>query len=185
MPIHILGFFRDRGRKLNRGISWLAMASMAAGIFACAGTGSRNEEPSPAEAAATPSAQAPEASVPASGRKFQEPGELDKLLDAKPIALAAVKPASQAPLAATPAAKAPEPAKAKGNFRIQIGAESDVDAAQAKKAQYEKMLGGTVDVVFDAPYYKLRWGYFETKQDAEDKILELSDQKIQAFVVKQ
>ena len=183
MPIHILGFFRDP-RTLHRGISLLAAASVAAGIFACAGTGSRTEEPTPAEAAAAPSAQAPEAAVPASGRKFQEPGELDKLLDAKPIALAAVKPASQATPAAT-ASKAPEPAKAKGNFRIQIGAESDVDAAQAKKAQYEKMLGGTVDVVFDAPYYKLRWGYFETKQDAEDKILELSDQKIQAFVVKQ
>lgn len=183
MPIHILGFFRDP-RTLHRGISLLAAASVAAGIFACAGTGSRTEEPTPSEAAAAPSDQAPEAAVPASGRKFQEPGELDKLLDAKPIALAAVKPASQGTPAAA-AAKAPEPAKAKGNFRIQIGAESDVDAAQAKKAQYEKMLGGTVDVVFDAPYYKLRWGYFETKQDAEDKILELSDQKIQAFVVKQ
>jgi hypothetical protein len=40
-------------------------------------------------------------------------------------------------------------------------------------------------MVFDAPYYKLRWGYFESKQDAEDKILELSDLKIQGFVVKQ
>jgi len=110
---------------------------------------------------------------------------VDKLLDAKPIALAAVRPASQAAPGTSAAAKTPDPAKVKGNFRIQIGAESDVDAAQAKKAQYEKMLGGAVDVVFDAPYYKLRWGYFETKQDAEDKILELSDQKIQGFVVKQ
>jgi septal ring-binding cell division protein DamX len=110
------------------------------------------------------------------------------MLDAKPMALPAVKPASQAPAAGAAgaaAAKAPEPAKGKGNFRIQIGAESDVDAAQAKKAEYEKLLGGAVDMVFDAPYYKLRWGYFDTKQDAEDKLLELSDLKIQGFVVKQ
>lgn len=109
---------------------------------------------------------------------------MDKVLDAKSMPLPAVRPATQAS-AAPAASKTPEPAKTKGNFRIQIGAESDVDAAQAKKAQYEKMLGGTVDMVFDAPYYKLRWGYFDTKQDAEDKILELSDQKIQGFVVKQ
>jgi septal ring-binding cell division protein DamX len=107
------------------------------------------------------------------------------MLDAKPMALPAVKPASQAPAPGAAAAKAPEPAKGKGSFRIQIGAESDVDAAQAKKAEYEKLLGGAVDMVFDAPYYKLRWGYFDTKQDAEDKLLELSDLKIQGFVVKQ
>ncbi|MDQ3002330.1 MAG: SPOR domain-containing protein, partial [Fibrobacterota bacterium] len=110
----------------------------------------------------------------------------DKLLDAKPIALAAVKPASQGSQTGSGAVKASEPpTKTKGNFRIQVGAESDVDAAQAKKQEYEKLLGGTVDVVFDAPYYKLRWGFFDSKQDAEDKILELSDHKIQGFVVKQ
>jgi hypothetical protein len=47
------------------------------------------------------------------------------------------------------------------------------------------VLGGVVDVSFDAPYYKLRWGYFETKQEAQDKILELSDLNISGFVVKQ
>ncbi len=121
------------------------------------------------------------------GRKFEEPGELDKLLDAKPITLAAVKPASQAAPTGASQAKAPteKAAAVKGNFRLQIGAESDMDAAHAKKIAYEKQLGGTVDVVFDQPYYKLRWGYFDSKQDAEDKLLELSDQKIQGFVVKQ
>lgn len=186
MPFYVLGSFRSLIRSLRRGLPLLAVAGMAASIAGCAGTGSHSEEAAPAESAPGPSAQAPESAGPPSGRKFQEPGELDKLLDAKPMALAAVKPATPASLGAPAAAKAAaEPAKGKGNFRIQIGAESDVDAAQAKKAQYEKMLGGTVDVVFDAPYYKLRWGYFETKQDAEDKILELSDQKIQGFVVKQ
>lgn len=144
------------------------------------GAGPDTQENAPA-VSGTPAAEPSK-----SGKKFEETGELDKMLDAKPIALAAVKPASQGSPAGATQAKAPEKASAgKGNFRLQIGAESDIDAAQAKKAAYEKQLGGTVDVVFDQPYYKLRWGYFDSKQDAEDKLLELSDQKIQGFVVKQ
>jgi hypothetical protein len=136
-----------------------------------------------AEESAQPSAG--QAEVPTASKRFEEPAELDKLLDAKPIALAVVKPASQSQPAGS-AAKSPEPvSKGRGNFRIQVGAESDVDAAQAKKVEYEKSLGGSVDVVFDAPYYKLRWGWFESRQDAEDKVLEMSDLKIQMFVVKQ
>jgi hypothetical protein len=126
-----------------------------------------------------------QAEVPTASKRFEEPGELDKLLDAKPIALAAVKPASQAQPTGSVAKSADPVSKGRGNFRIQVGAESDVDAAQAKKQEYERALGGSVDVVFDAPYYKLRWGWFDSKQDAEDKVLEMSDLKIQMFVVKQ
>lgn len=175
MPLPFSAFIR-------RGTCALAAAWVAAGIAGCAGMGPRNEDAAPSAADAPRETGTAEAGGPASNRRFEEPGELDKLLDAKPIALAAVKPASQTPGMAAPKAEA---AKGKGNFRIQIGAESDVDAAQAKKADYERLLGGSVDMVFDAPYYKLRWGYFETKQDAEDKILELSDLKIQGFVIKQ
>jgi SPOR domain len=121
---------------------------------------------------------------PTPAGRFEEPGELDRLVDAKPINLAAVKPMAAA---GSPAlAKSPtEVSTGRGRFRIQVGAENDIDAAQGKKAEYERKLGGTVDVVFDAPYYKLRWGYFETKQDADDKILEISEFNIQGFVVKQ
>ncbi len=162
-----------------------AILFLVFGAVGCVGSHPREES---ARRDAEPSLEpGPHAEVAGSvpGKRFEEPAELDKLLDAKPIALAAVKPASQSqPGGASP--KAAEPAsKGKGNFRIQVGAESDVDAAQAKKAEYEKLLGGNVDVVFDAPYYKLRWGYFDSKQDAEDKILELTDFKIQGFVVKQ
>jgi septal ring-binding cell division protein DamX len=168
----------------GRASAAFAAACLAFLLGGCAGVGPGREERAQEPAAPTRETRAAENGTPASNRDFDPPGELDKVLDAKPIALAAVKPASQGASAAS-AAKAPEPAKGKGNFRIQIGAESDVDAAQAKKAQYEKLLGGSVDMIFDAPYYKLRWGSFETKQDAEDKILELTDLKIQGFVVKQ
>lgn len=126
----------------------------------------------------------PAAVQQADAGRFEEPGEFDRLADAKPIALPAVKPAAS--VGSTAPGKAPAEASAgKGRFRIQVGAENDIDAAQSKKAEYERKLGGTVDVVFDAPYYKLRWGYFATKQDADDKILEISEFNIQGFVVKQ
>ncbi|MEO7426578.1 MAG: SPOR domain-containing protein [Fibrobacteria bacterium] len=176
------------GRRLAR-ITLLSAVSLAACFWSgCAGILpiKHSQEDSPPESApvsSQPAERSPETS--GSSRRFEEAGELDRLLDAKPIALAAVKPASQGSPGAS-SAKASEPiAKGKGNFRIQIGAESDLDAAQLKKAEYERMLGGAVDVTFDAPYYKLRWGYFDSKQEAEDKLLELSDFKIQGFVIKQ
>lgn len=125
----------------------------------------------------------PKAAAAPAGR-FEEPGDLDRLVDAKPLPLAAVKPVSTGS-PASPGKAAPEAASGKGRFRIQVGAESDIDAAQSKKRELERILGGTVDVVFDAPYYKLRWGFFEAKQDADDKILEISEFKIQGFVIKQ
>lgn len=171
--------FRSAGQGRKPVIAILGMWLLAA----CAAPGPRNDGPSGNEPAGREQAAGSDAAAPAVGKRFEEPGELDKLLDSKPIALAAVKSAAQSQAAAP---KAPEPVtKGRGNFRIQVGAENDVDAAQAKKAEYEKLLGGPVDVVFDAPYYKLRWGWFESKQDAEDKILELTDFKIQGFVVKQ
>jgi septal ring-binding cell division protein DamX len=155
----------------------------------CAGL--KSSKPEAGESAAGP-APAPAPSSSGNNYKFEEPGELDRMLDAKPHALPAVKQASPAAAspasavgaktaAAAPAAGAP----GTGKFRIQVAAENDFDAAQAKKREYERVLGGVVDVSFDAPYYKLRWGYFETKQEAQDKILELSDLNISGFVVKQ
>lgn len=161
----------------------LAIAWTLAGCGGIGPRGGGDAEPGPEESAQVSQSRE---ETPASSKRFEEPGELDKLLDAKPIALAVVKPASQATSAGAGASKTAEPvSKGKGNFRIQVGAESDVDAAQAKKQEYEKALGGSVDVVFDAPYYKLRWGYFDSRQDAEDKVLEMSDLKIQMFVIKQ
>jgi septal ring-binding cell division protein DamX len=172
-----------RGWKPGKPILALALAWALAGCGGLAPRGGGDAQPDPDERAQTSQGQE---ETPATSKRFEEPGELDKLLDAKPIALAAVKPASHSTSAGAGSAKSAEPvSKGKGNFRIQVGAESDVDAAQAKKQEYEKALGGTVDVVFDAPYYKLRWGYFDSRQDAEDKVLEMSDLKIQMFVVKQ
>ncbi len=169
----------------NGKAGWIAGFLALSMWMGCAGfgpTGKSGNANSDADGNDTHAAAAQSAAV---SKGADEPTELDRMLDAKPITLAAVKPANTgtATAATTPAAPVAAPA-GKAKFRLQIGAESDVDAAQSKQAEYERKLGGSVDMVFDAPYYKLRWGYFETKQDAEDKILEISDQKIQAFVIK-
>lgn len=171
------------GTTLGMGLAY----SFGIAFFLSACAGPRTSEHSSAKATADINSESatavPNAVASNLGNKLPEPGELDKLLDEKPIALAAVKTTVHSGSGAQ--TKLSEPVSTgRGKFRIQIGAESDMDAAQSKKGIYEKQLGGTVDVVFDAPYYKLRWGYFESKQDAEDKLLELSDQKIQGFVVK-
>lgn len=175
------------GRKTGRwgAAAGLLSSAMALFLAGCAVLDRIKEEP--AEAPPYEDSRSPEIGASTAGpnpaNRFEEPGELDKLLDAKPIALAPVKPSAAG---GQSAAKGAEPASVgKGKFRLQIGAESDVDAAQAKKLEYDRLLGGNVDVVFDAPYYKLRWGFFDSKDQAEDKLLELSDQKIQGFVVKQ
>jgi hypothetical protein len=169
-----------RHRLSRTGAVLLSAAFLAACGLIPAPGGSRE----PGERRDPESSHAPAAVQEVETGRFQEPGELDRLVDAKPINFPAVKTASAAG-AASPIKAPAEPSAGKGRFRIQVGAENDIDAAQSKKAEYERKLGGTVDVVFDAPYYKLRWGYFETKQDADDKILEISEYNIQGFVVKQ
>lgn len=180
------------GRKAGRmgtalGLVPAFTAALALCLAGCAGLG-RMEDAGPSDETPFEQARSPESGAPAGpnpAKRFEEPGELDKLLDAKPIALAPVKSASVG-TGGPASAKGLEPASAgKGKFRLQIGAESDVDAAQAKKLEYDRLLGGSVDVVFDPPYYKLRWGFFDTKGEAEDKLLELTDHKIQGFVIKQ
>jgi hypothetical protein len=171
-------------RNLKGAWAPIVTVAMAMLLVACGAMGPSKRSASQEEASGeSEPGGAAAGGAPSQERKFSEPTELDKMLDAKPIALAAVKaPGGEA---ASPVKPLTSTQSGKGRFRIQISAESDVDAAQAKKRDYEKLLGGSVDVVFDAPYYKLRWGFFDTKQDAEDKLLELSDVNIQGFVVKQ
>jgi septal ring-binding cell division protein DamX len=111
---------------------------------------------------------------------------LDRVLDANPQPFPVVKPATP------PASEAPEtrpaakeaPAAAGSAFRIQLDALSDMDAAQTRKAALEKILGEKIDMVFDAPYYKLRFGNFATKQEAEDKLVDLAGKNLQGFIVR-
>lgn len=154
-------------------------------LWGCAGMlpGAQSSAPPKSDA------NAPATSSPAhenSARKFLPPSDLDRVLDANPQPFPAVKPAMPSAPEATearPAAKEAAP-DAGSAFRIQLDALSDMDAAQTRKAALEKTLGEKIDMVFDAPYYKLRFGNFATKQEAEDKLVDLAGKNLQGFIVR-
>ncbi|MCQ2061244.1 MAG: SPOR domain-containing protein [Fibrobacter sp.] len=74
--------------------------------------------------------------------------------------------------------------KSEGYFMLQFEAVADFDAAQRRKAQLEASTGYTIQMVFNAPFYKLRAGGWNNKKAADDKARELSAYNIPAFVVK-
>ena len=115
----------DHMDAMKRGWKPVLVLAMAWTLAGCGGIGPRgggDAEPGPEESAQVSQSRE---EAPASSKRFEEPGELDKLLDAKPIALAVVKPASQSTPAGAGPSKAAEPmSKGKGNFRIQVGAEN-------------------------------------------------------------
>jgi hypothetical protein len=116
-------------------------------------------------------------------RPYPPANSTDRLIDARTHVLPEVKPA-------TPAGISEKSTEAKSEFtggpwRIQVGTLSDLESAQIRKHQLDAKLGSPVDMTFDAPYYKLRWGGFATKQEAEDKLLEMSDIFHEAFIIRQ
>jgi cell division protein FtsN len=120
--------------------------------------------------------------VSAPTHHFPPASDLDKVLDAKTHTFPEVKATSSAGIATV------APAKEKstgGPWRIQVGSLPDLETAQAKKRELDAKLGGGVEMSFDPPYYKLRWGGFETRQEAEDRLLELSETIREGFVVRQ
>jgi septal ring-binding cell division protein DamX len=130
--------------------------------------------------------------------RFSPPTALDTLLDADPIPFPAVKPANVQPDENTaPPSTYPDtvPSDNRGTssasntpgvfYQIQLDAISDVDVAQTRKAALEQELGSKIDMVFDPPFYKLRYGNFSTKEEAEDALADLAEKNVQGFVVRQ
>jgi hypothetical protein len=74
--------------------------------------------------------------------------------------------------------------KGEGLYTLQFAAVADFDAAQQKRAEYQRRTGYGIHLVFDAPFYKLRAGQWTKKADAEDKVAELSQYNISALIVK-
>ncbi len=176
------------GKNLSyMGILWL-------GIFACSQTTPNPQnEVKNSDSHEESSTLKSEAPLP---RVFNPPSETDNLLDAKALPIPAIKPASSTQVTSSTASintanaasttKTTNPiSTGKSNYSIQLFADANLEQVQAKKIELEKQLSAKVEMVFDAPYYKLRFGSFESKQEAEDKILEISDLNIQAFVVRQ
>jgi len=71
-----------------------------------------------------------------------------------------------------------------GAYTLQFDAVANFDAAQIRRAKLQAQTGYEIQMLFDAPFYKLRAGFFKKKSEAEDKARELSLYNISAFVVK-
>ena len=88
--------------------------------------------------------------------------------------------------ATTIPAKTKDGKESKGNgyYVLQFEAVGDFDAAERRRAQIAASTGYNIQVVFEAPFYKLRGGGWTSKKAADDKARELSAYNINALVVK-
>ncbi len=115
-----------------------------------------------------------------------EPTDLDSLFrgkEYKPVLNASLRDSS-ARESAVPGKASAKESKSDGYYMLQFESVADFDAAQRRRAQLSASTGYAVQVVFDAPFYKLRGGGWGNKKAAEDKARELSAYNIAAFVVK-
>jgi SPOR domain len=182
--VHI-AFFRHQGKRTMIFSSikfWVSTLVLATLFNACALNSNRSNSSYGYE----PEAEVKQKPVVMSQpEKRQYPGgsPTDLAIDAKPHVLPEVKQAATPGIADKEAASTP--AVVGGPWRIQVGTLPDLESAQTRKRQLDAKLGSPVDLTFDAPYYKLRWGGFATKQEAEDKLLEMSEIFHEAFVIRQ
>lgn len=170
-------------------LPWVYSLGLSLALFQCA------PQPSMSPAPKTQPEESIKKAAPSVKKEsqFATPTPLESQLDAKPMSLPEVKPVPTASLTQTPSAgnantnsSSAIPFAGKGGpWRIQAGALPDLESAQARKKILDQKLGGSFDLIFDPPHYKLRWGNFPTRQEAEDKLLELSDILGEAFVVRQ
>ncbi|MBR6317662.1 MAG: SPOR domain-containing protein, partial [Fibrobacter sp.] len=116
-----------------------------------------------------------------------EPTDLDSLFrgkEYKPVLSASLRDSATNEASAVPGKATAKASKSDGYYMLQFESVADFDAAQRRRAQISASTGYAIQVVFDAPFYKLRGGGWVNKKAAEDKARELSAYNITAFVVK-
>ena len=70
------------------------------------------------------------------------------------------------------------------SYTLQFASVDDFDVAQFKLYSLQQKVNIPLKLVFQAPFYRIRGGFYDIKEDAEDKILEFKKQNITAFMVK-
>jgi hypothetical protein len=119
-------------------------------------------------------------------KSFSPALPLDSVLNKSPLFFSQIKPKSQTLLPLSALARSPGQAGDKlagGLFRIQLLTVADFEAAQDKKDSFSRILGKSVEVLFDAPFYKLRFGAFTTKRQAQEALMDVTELGLQGFVV--
>ncbi|MGL1901448.1 MAG: SPOR domain-containing protein [Fibrobacterales bacterium] len=74
--------------------------------------------------------------------------------------------------------------KEESSYILQFATLADFDAAQRRLKYLNQLTGVPLRLIFDAPFYKIRGGVFETKDAAEEKLIELRQLEVSAFVMK-
>lgn len=120
------------------------------------------------------------------GFAAEKPTDLDSLFRGKEYKpqLSSSLRESAANQSAVPNKAAAKSSKSDGYYVLQFESVADFDAAQRRRAQISASTGFAIQVVFDAPFYKLRGGGWTSKKAAEDKARELSAYNIAALVIK-
>jgi hypothetical protein len=120
-------------------------------------------------------------------KKFSPPLPLDSLLDANSISMKSELPDGSKKQSQSPKKNAHSQKKSshKGIYRIQLLTVADFETAQDKKYSLSRILGASVDILFDAPFYKLRYGRYSSKRKAQEKLLDIKDLGLQGFVIKE
>ena len=116
-----------------------------------------------------------------------DPTDMDSLFrgnEYSPELSASLRNASAAQGPAVPAKASADKKSSNDLYVLQFEAVGDFDAAQRRRAELSASTGYAIQVVFDAPFYKLRAGGWSSKKAADDKARELSAYNISAFVVK-
>jgi len=171
---------------VRTGTKWMlaiVLHGAFSGIGGCAGVNKGLAADSNSVSTPAPASYSP--IVPRS-RNFTAPTAMDSLLSAHPHALPAVIRSVPPDTVAVPVPPNPLDKNAPvGTFQIQVDALASMDAAQERKAILESKLGVKMEMIFDPPYYKLRFGKFTTRGEAEDKLLELAQKKVQGFILRQ
>jgi hypothetical protein len=113
----------------------------------------------------------------------ETPTDIDSLFRGKEFQLPPLDSSYKSNYSEIPQAKSSEKEQ-DGMFVLQFDAIANFDAAQTRRARLQSQTGYDIQMIFDAPFYKLRGGYFKKKSEAEDKARELSLYNVSAFVVK-
>ncbi len=116
-----------------------------------------------------------------------DPTDMDSLFrgnEYSPELSASLRDTSASAGPAVPGKANADKKESKDLYVLQFEAVGDFDAAQRRRAELSASTGYAIQVVFDAPFYKLRAGGWNNKKAADDKARELSAYNISAFVVK-
>lgn len=119
-------------------------------------------------------------SIPAQGKAFSpKMTSLDSFLVKERIPIDTIYPAGE-----KPEPKEKSKGKAQTLYSIQLATVADFETAERRRGEYTRHLGSAVDIVFDPPFYKLRFGQFASQKQASNKMEDLQELGVSGFIVK-